>query len=110
MLSKVYMMIILLTSMVVCQTALAAPKDDIDKLRSFQRAMSDLGNEFAKLNNRYLEAQDSKSAEVATTLQEITLLTKLQLEPLEYTVVDIGLLQCDKASQNYFRQLVKDNF
>ena len=81
--------------------ALAAPKDDIDKLRGFQRVMSDLDNDFLELSNRFQEARDARSSDITATLREVTLLTKMHLESLKDTVVGIGLLKCDKASTDY---------
>ncbi len=90
--------------------ALAAPRDDIDKLRGFQRVMSDLDNDLLELSNRFQEARDARSSDITATLREVTLLTKMHLESLKDTVVGVGLLKCDKASTDYFREVGKQRF
>lgn len=101
---------IVLATLLACQIALGAPKDDINKLRGFQRVMSDLSNDFVELSNRFQEARDMRSSEIANSLGDITLLTTLQLESLKDTVVGVGLLQCDKMSTDYFREVGNQRF
>ena len=103
-------MIIVPLALLVCQIASAAPKDDLNKLNGFQRAMLDQGNDFVELGNRFQEAQDARSGQIANSLGNVTVLINMQLQSLKDTVIGIGLLQCDKASTDYFRDVGKQRF
>ena len=98
---------IVLTFLLGCHVVLAAPKDDIAKLSAYQRAMSDLTNDFVELSTRFQQSRDVKSSEVANTLGDFAQLTTLQLELLKDVVVGVGLLHCDQASQDYFRTVAR---
>jgi hypothetical protein len=101
---------LILAALLAHQLALAAPKDDIDQLRGFQRALVNLGSDFGEISKRFQETRDARSAEIANSLNDITLLITLQLEPLKDAIVGLKLLKCDKTSQDYFREVAMQRF
>ena len=94
--------------LLTCSHALSAPRDDIATLSAFQRVMSDLTNDFVALSTRFQESRDVKSSDISNTLGDAALVTQLQLELLKDSVVGMGLLKCDRASQDYFKQVTRE--
>lgn len=103
-----FLAVAVLTGLSICNTPQAAPKDDIATLSSYQRAMSDFANDFVALSARFEHSRDSTSSNVAITLGEVALQTTMQLELLKDVVVGIGLLRCDRDSQEYFHQVARE--
>lgn len=97
-------------SVLAFNVAFAAPKDDLDKLRSFQYVMSDFSKDVSELTKRFVATRDARSAELSNNLANGILLVTLSLESLKDTVVAIGILKCDKASQEYFKDVAKIRF
>lgn len=103
-----FLAIVVLTGLSICNTSLAAPKDDIATLRSYQQTMSDFTSDFLALSTRLEQSRDATSSNVAITLGDVALQTTLQLELLKDVIVGIGLLRCDRDSQEYFRQVARE--
>jgi hypothetical protein len=90
--------------------ASAAASEDLDELESLQTLVSDIGGDFITLSTRFRVSGEELPFMVSNHFASETLLIALEIEQVKDAIVGLGVLNCDEASQRYFRDVATSRF